>query len=60
MGLSDEGDEVSVLSRFNELCLDLNMDNAAREESLANFYRVQTNFSLEVCWLVGSHVYNVL
>ena len=48
MGLSEEGEE-SILQRFEELCLDLNMDTNAKEEALQNYQRIQTNFSLEVC-----------
>lgn len=47
MGLSEEGED-SVLHRFEELCLDLNMDTNAKEEALQNYHRIQTNFSLEV------------
>ena len=46
MGL-DEGEE-SVESRFEELCLDLNLDRTAKEESWQNYKRIKTNFSLEV------------
>lgn len=48
MGLSEEGEE-SVLQRFEELCLDLNMDKNAKEEAYQNYQRIQTNFTLEVC-----------
>lgn len=48
MGLSEEGEE-SVLQRFEELCMDLNMDKNAKEEALQNYHRIQTNFTLEVC-----------
>ncbi|XP_076470216.1 retinoblastoma-like protein 1 [Babylonia areolata] len=46
MGLSEEGEE-SILHRFEELCLDLNMDTNAKEEALQNYQRIQTNFTLE-------------
>ena len=46
MGL-DEGEE-SVESRFEELCLDLNLDRTTKEESWQNYKRIKTNFSLEV------------
>lgn len=46
MGLSEEGED-SILHRFEELCLDLNMDTNAKEEALQNYQRIQTNFTLE-------------
>ncbi|KAL8603054.1 hypothetical protein ACOMHN_015619 [Nucella lapillus] len=46
MGLSEEGED-SILNRFEELCLDLNMDTNAKEEALQNYQRIQTNFTLE-------------
>ncbi|KAK7498153.1 hypothetical protein BaRGS_00010741 [Batillaria attramentaria] len=53
MGLSEEGEE-SVLQRFEDLCLDLNMDTNAKEEALQNYHRIQRNFTLEgdqIHWL---------
>ena len=47
MGLSDEGDE-NVLARFEELCLDLNMDKKAKEEAWKSYEKIRTNYSLEV------------
>ncbi|XP_041375450.1 retinoblastoma-like protein 1 isoform X2 [Gigantopelta aegis] len=46
MGLSDEGEE-SVLQRYEELCLDLNMDKNAKEDAWQSYQRIRTNFTLE-------------
>ena len=56
MGLSDEGEE-SVLQRYEELCLDLNMDKNAKEDAWQSYQRIRTNFTLEVVFLAkSSHV----
>ena len=47
MGLSDEGDE-NVLARFEELCLDLNMDKKAKDEAWKSYEKIRTNYTLEV------------
>ncbi|KAK6982148.1 retinoblastoma-like protein 1 [Biomphalaria glabrata] len=46
MGLSDESEE-NVLQRFEEVCLDLNMDTSTKEDAWQNYQRMQTNYSLE-------------
>ena len=47
MGLSDEGEE-NVEARFEELCLDLNMDKKAKEEAWKSYEKIRTNYTLEV------------
>ena len=47
MGLSDEGED-ATLSRYEDLCLDLNLDKAAKEEACENYQRISTNYTLEV------------
>jgi len=49
MGLSEDGDD-AVERRFDELCLDLNMDKHAREESWQSYTRIRTNYTLEVSY----------
>lgn len=46
MGLSEDGED-AVERRFEELCLDLNMDKHAREESWTNYQMIRENYSLE-------------
>ncbi|BFZ13546.1 hypothetical protein BsWGS_16586 [Bradybaena similaris] len=46
MGLSEE-DEENILQRFEEICLDLNMDTSTKEEAWQNYQKIQTNFTLE-------------
>ncbi|GFN79274.1 retinoblastoma-like protein 1 [Plakobranchus ocellatus] len=53
MGLSGEGEE-SVLLKFEEICLDLNMDATAKEEAWQNYQKMLTNYTLEgdqIHWL---------
>lgn len=56
MGLSDDSDE----QRFEELCLDLNMDKNAKDEAAQAFERMRRNYTLEVksdrFHLPGGHV----
>ena len=47
MGLSDEGDD-NVHARFEELCLDLNMDKKAKDEAWKSYEKIRTNYTLEV------------
>ena len=44
MGLSDDSDE----QRFEELCLDLNMDKNAKDEAAQAYERIRRNYTLEV------------
>ncbi|XP_046356555.1 retinoblastoma-like protein 1 isoform X1 [Haliotis rufescens] len=46
MGLSDEG-EANVQQRYEELCLDLNMDKTAEGEAWESYQRIQLNYTLE-------------
>ena len=50
MVLSEDGEETQqrVRERFDELCLDLNMDRATMEETWEAFERISTNYTLEV------------
>ncbi|KAJ8302946.1 hypothetical protein KUTeg_019342 [Tegillarca granosa] len=53
MGLSEDGDDV-VERRFEELCLDLNMDKNAKEDAWRNYQKIRTNYTLEgdqIQWL---------
>ena len=47
MGLSEDGDD-NVEQRFDELCLDLNMDKNAKDEAWNSYQRIRTSYSLEV------------
>ena len=47
MGLSDEGDE-SVHQKFEDICLDLNMDTTTKHNAWINYNKILTNYSLEV------------
>lgn len=48
MGLSAEESEDRVEGRFEELCLDLNMDKKTKETAWNSYERIKKNFSLEV------------
>ncbi len=48
MGLSDDTEENSE-ARFEDLCLDLNLDKKAKEEAWQAFEAMRTNYTLEVC-----------
>ncbi|XP_052816423.1 retinoblastoma-like protein 1 isoform X2 [Mya arenaria] len=53
MGLSEESDE-NVEEKFEELCLDLNMDKRTKEESWKNYQKIKKNYLLEgdqIHWL---------
>ena len=55
MGLSDEVDDDKTFTRFEELCLDLNMDISSKDEAWLNYQTIRANFSLEgdqMHWLV--------
>ena len=47
MGLSEDGDD-NAEQRFDELCLDLNMDSTAKEDSWQSYQRISANYTLEV------------
>jgi len=46
MGLSDETED-NVEEKFEELCLDLNMDKKTKEESWESYEKIKKNYSLE-------------
>ncbi|KAK6174252.1 hypothetical protein SNE40_017565 [Patella caerulea] len=53
MVLSEEAED-SVQQRYDELCLDLNMDRNAKEEAWQSFQRIQMSYTLEgdkIQWL---------
>ncbi|KAL5021351.1 hypothetical protein ScPMuIL_000506 [Solemya velum] len=53
MGLSEDGDEI-VGQRFDDLCLDLNMDKKSKEEAWLSYQRIRENYTLEgdqIHWL---------
>ncbi|XP_013394844.1 retinoblastoma-like protein 1 [Lingula anatina] len=53
MGLSEEGED-NVEKRFEDLCLELNMDQSAKEEAWEHYERINTNYTLEgdtIHWL---------
>lgn len=53
MGQSEDGEDAK---RYEELCLDLNMDRDAKEDAWEAFQRIQENYSLEVgCSHLGAH-----
>ena len=47
MGLSEDGDDRTE-SRFEDLCLDLNMDKDSKDEAWSSFQRIRENYTLEV------------
>lgn len=47
MGLSEESDD-NAEKRFEDLCLDLNMDTTSKEEAWEAFQRISQNYTLEV------------
>ena len=47
MGLSDESDE-AIEQKYEELCLDLNMDRTAKQNAWEAFQRIRVNYTLEV------------
>ena len=53
MGLSDDGDD-NPESRYEDLCMDLNLDKTSKEEAWQSFETIRTNYTLEVGF--GSHV----
>lgn len=55
MGLSEDGED-AVERRFEELCLDLNMDKHAREESWTNYQMIRENYSLEVSFCLPPRI----
>ena len=46
MGLSDDGDDAEA--RYEDLCMDLNLDKTAKEEAFASYQAIEQNYSLEV------------
>lgn len=48
MGLSSEESDDRVEERYEELCLDLNMDKKAKDEAWKNYEKIKKNYSLEV------------
>lgn len=48
MGLSSEESDDRVEERYEELCLDLNMDKKAKDDAWKNFEKIKKNYSLEV------------
>ena len=69
MGLSDESDE-AIEQKYEELCLDLNMDRTAKQNAWEAFQRIRVNYTLEVglnvqtshvCFeMVSCHIYMTL
>lgn len=47
MGLSEDGDDATA-NRYEELCLDLNMDPSSKQEAWLAFQRIRVNYTLEV------------
>lgn len=47
MGLSDDGDD-NAEARYEDLCLDLNLDKTSKEEAWHSFETIRTNYTLEV------------
>lgn len=62
MGLSEEGEE-TILHRYEDICLDLNMDGAAKEDAWQNYQRIIANYSLEVSksneWTYAGRIFRV-
>ena len=52
MGLSEQSDEErfdeEIIKKYEDLCLDLNLDKAAKEEAWQSYERISQNYSLEV------------
>ena len=47
MGLSDDGED-NAEARYEDLCMDLNLDKTAKEEAWQAYETIQTNYTLEV------------
>lgn len=47
MGLSVDGDD-RLDDRYDELCLDLNMDKKTKEDAWRNYEKIKKNYTLEV------------
>lgn len=48
MGLSSEESQEELEVRYEELCLDLNMDKSTKDEAWTNYEKTKKNYSLEV------------
>ena len=46
--MSDEEKDAEFIQKYEDLCLDLNLDKAAKEEAWASYERISANYSLEV------------
>lgn len=47
MGLTEDNED-NIEQRYEELCLELNMDANAKEEAWQAYERINTNYTLEV------------
>lgn len=50
MVLSDDGED-KLCEKYDELCLDLNMDKKTKEEAWKNYEKIKKNYTLEVTQL---------
>ncbi len=53
MGLSDDNTEENEEQRYEDVCLDLNLDKVAKEEAWKSFERISQNYTLEVSFVVN-------
>lgn len=51
MGLSDESED-NLHVRYEEICLDLNLDKSAKDEAWEAYNRISVNYTLEVGVLI--------
>lgn len=47
-------EESDVRKKFDNVCRELNMDEETAEEAWRSYEKIKTNYSLEVCYRVGS------
>ena len=53
MGPTDDGDD-NTEQRYEELCLDLNMDKNSKDDAWISFERTSRNYTLEVRLLIST------
>lgn len=53
---TEETDD-AVERRYNELCLDLNMDKGTKEEAWESYQKIKTKYTLEVGQFFAYEVY---
>lgn len=59
MVLSDDGED-KLGEKYDELCLDLNMDKKTKEEAWKNYEKIKKNYTLEVTHFRKSAIFCIL